>query len=474
MLTALVTAIFFASGAASLTLQVVWFKELQFVLGSATFSVSVTVASFFFGLSVGSFLGGRGADAVTRPLRVYGFLELGLAPVSFAVTAFLTHWATWVGWISPMLSLDSPARLPLIVLLSLATLSLPTTLMGATLPFLVRFLTRSRTGLANQIGHLYGFNTLGAAIGTLGVGFVLIGLVGVTGSSLFASTIYACIGGFSLIAARHEHPLPVKREQEQVHWTKSEARGTNFLIWVFACSGFVSIAYEVVWFRFLTNVSSSSVYAFSGMLSTYLFGLVTGALICANFWRPARINCFVTSPSFSSSSRSPPRSPWRHSARPVRFTHLFPDRFRVAANPSTDAVGRGCFVLFHLCSSHSAAHYPYRHEFSPRQRATVMRMSAVGRGIGTLYARNTIGGVLGSLAAGFLLIPYLGSQWTLTVLILMNILLFVAIAVSQRSLRPTESVATRGDSTKYHCCVVPTVWPALSGAAIRRLRVPRF
>ena len=54
MLTALVTAIFFASGAASLILQVVWFKQLQFVLGSATFSVSVTVASFFFGLSIGS------------------------------------------------------------------------------------------------------------------------------------------------------------------------------------------------------------------------------------------------------------------------------------------------------------------------------------------------------------------------------------------------------------------------------------
>src|SRR5215470_7926571 len=83
ILRALVTAIFFASGAASLVLQVLWFKQLQFVLGSATFSVSVTVSSFFFGLSVGSALGGRLADAVSRPLRVYGFLELILAPVSF-------------------------------------------------------------------------------------------------------------------------------------------------------------------------------------------------------------------------------------------------------------------------------------------------------------------------------------------------------------------------------------------------------
>src|SRR4029077_958698 len=109
MLRALVTAIFLASGAASLTLQVIWFKQLQFVLGSTTFSVSVTVASFFFGLSIGSAFGGRVADVVTRPLRVYGFLELSLALVSFAVTAFLSHWSTWAGWMSPMLDLDSSA-----------------------------------------------------------------------------------------------------------------------------------------------------------------------------------------------------------------------------------------------------------------------------------------------------------------------------------------------------------------------------
>src|SRR4029077_14359895 len=80
MLRALVTAIFLASGAASLTLQVIWFKQLQFVLGSATFSVSVTVASFFFGLSVGSAFGGRLPDALTRPLRVYWVPRLSPRP----------------------------------------------------------------------------------------------------------------------------------------------------------------------------------------------------------------------------------------------------------------------------------------------------------------------------------------------------------------------------------------------------------
>src|SRR5262249_39790961 len=161
---------------------------------------------------------------------------------------------------------------------------LPTMLMGATLPFLVKFVARSRSELASRIGLLYGFNTLGAATGTLAVGFVLIGLFGVTGSSLCASILYACVGGFALLAARHETPsASTQRKQAPADSQSPVVCGSALLIGAFACSGFVSIAYEVVWFRFLTNISTSSVYAFAGMLSTYLFGLVIGALVCAKF-----------------------------------------------------------------------------------------------------------------------------------------------------------------------------------------------
>jgi spermidine synthase len=434
-LKALVTAIFFSSGAASLTLQVVWFKQLQFVLGSTTLSVSVTVASFFFGLSVGSAFGGRVADAVTRPLRAYGFLELILALVSIAVTAFLSQWSIWIGWMSPMLDLGSSARLPFIVFLSLATLSLPTILMGATLPFLVRFLARSRTELANQIGLLYGFNTMGAAVGTLVVGFILIGLIGVTGSSLFASIVYACVGGSSLLAARHEQPLRVEeREPEPVHSKKSDGGAATLLIWIFACSGFVSIAYEVVWFRFLTNISTSSVYAFSGMLGTYLIGLVLGAFLCAKFLAP-------------------------HKDHLLRYFALAQLGIAVAATLTLATLGKASTL--HALLSPIAELVPIRAQmlmgddvsffftcvvalllpttligigFPLASELTATRMSALGRRIGALYAVNTIGGVLGSLAAGFVLIPQLGSQWALTALILMNLLLYLTSAASQPGL----------------------------------------
>jgi spermidine synthase len=75
---------------------------------------------------------------------------------------------------------------------------------------------------------------------------------------------------------------------------------------------------------------------------------------------------------------------------------------------------------------------------------TVTRMNVLGRKIGALYALNTVGGVLGSLAAGFVLIPYLGSQGALSALIVVNVLLFVATTLSQPALRKNRTLWRQG------------------------------
>jgi predicted membrane-bound spermidine synthase len=444
---ALITAIFFASGAASLTLQVLWFKQLQFVLGSATVSVSVTVASFFLGLSLGSAIGGRIADRVRRPLRTYGVLELALAPVSLAVTAFLSHWPDWVGWMSPLLSAASSWRLPLMVLVSLATLALPTMLMGATLPFLVRSLTQRRSELAHRIGFLYGFNTLGAAVGTLAVGFVFIGLWGVTGSSRFAAAVYAAIAGAALLIARREQPLLPASEGQAAHAARAtqESGRAAILMGLFACSGFVAIAYEVVWFRFLTNISSSSVFAFSGMLGTYLVGLVIGALVCARFLAPRKdrlLRAFALVQILIAVSATITLAVLGK----ARTVHAILSPLVSALVPVKAQAFLGDDVSFFLTCLVAllAPTILIGISFPLASELTVIRMSALGRRIGALYALNTIGGVLGSLAAGFLLIPYLGSQWALTALILMNIALFVATTVSQPELRAAKSLWRQG------------------------------
>src|SRR5437899_10023911 len=142
---------FLASGAAALIYQVIWFKQLQFVLGSSTFAVSVTVASFFFGLSLGSWLGGRLADRLLRPLRAYGVFELGVGAVSLAVTLFLSKWSVWTPFLAPYFGERSQFAGVLTVLVSLSALALPTMLMGATLPLLAKYLIREQQTLARRI-----------------------------------------------------------------------------------------------------------------------------------------------------------------------------------------------------------------------------------------------------------------------------------------------------------------------------------
>src|SRR5215207_620546 len=200
---------FLASGAAALIYQVIWFKQLQFVLGSSTFDVSATVASFFFGLSLGSWWGGRLADRLRNPLRAYAILELSVSGLSLAITLFLSQWSVWTPWLTPFLGERSLVSAGLTLFVALSTLVLPTMLMGATLPLLAKYVVREQEALARRIGVLYGINTLGAAIGCATAGFVLLGRLGVLGSSLVGSAIYltiAIMAGALILNARGSQP----------------------------------------------------------------------------------------------------------------------------------------------------------------------------------------------------------------------------------------------------------------------------
>ena len=76
--------IFVLSGAAGLMYEVVWSRQLVLVFGNTTQAVSTILTGFFGGMAIGSFVGGRIADRVRSPLRLYGILELILVVVVLA------------------------------------------------------------------------------------------------------------------------------------------------------------------------------------------------------------------------------------------------------------------------------------------------------------------------------------------------------------------------------------------------------
>lgn len=421
---------FFGSGAASLILQVVWFKQLQFVLGSSTSAVSITIASFFLGLSLGARFGGRLADRTRRPLRSYGVVEATVGVLALLVTLFLSAWASWIDPLLPAMAMDSIWRTPVTILVGAGTLLGPTMLMGATLPFLARFVVHSRDVIASRIGLLYGINTLGAACGCLLVGFVLIELLGVTASAATASGIYFAVAATAFWLARSETPTepaaatdPEPAEPEQKHG--------ELLVWVFAASGLVSIAYEVIWFRMLGIVSARSVYAFASMLAVYLAGLVAGSFICARFLAPrkdkllasfARVQVLIGASAILSLAVLGKVTTLRHAINvavaatlPLSLQGMFADTLRLNLL---------CLAVFAVPTTLIGIGFPLASEL------TIHRIGIVGSRLGRLYSLNTLGGVMGSLLAGFVFLPMLGSQWSLVLMVAVNIGLAFAVVFS--------------------------------------------
>src|SRR5213083_70870 len=74
-----------ASGCAALIYEIVWLQLLQLVIGSSGVSLGLLLAAYMGGLCAGSALVARVISRRYHPLRVYAFLELGIA--SFGVVA---------------------------------------------------------------------------------------------------------------------------------------------------------------------------------------------------------------------------------------------------------------------------------------------------------------------------------------------------------------------------------------------------
>jgi len=444
--------LFLASGAAALIFQIVWFKQLQLVLGSSTYSVSVTIASFFLGLSLGGWLGGRFADRVRRPLRTYAVLELCAGAASLGITLFLSKWAVWVPFLAPALGERSPVSAALTLLVSLATLVLPTMVMGATLPFLARHVVREQGTLARRIGVLYGINTLGAAIGCAVAGLWLIGTLGVLQSAQVGSAVYFLVAVVAAVRGiTAESSLPAVVEQTNA----SDGTGgvaeagrseTQALVFVFAVSGFASIAYEVLWFRVLANFTLHTVYAFSAMLATYLVGLVLGALFCARFIAPrkdrllvnfARLQVLIAAAGLLTVALL------GRSRNILNLVESWPAALGIPPQLLDPLAGTAeivvlCLIVFLIPTTLIGIGFPLASEL------TIHRVSVLGRRLGKLYALNTLAGTLGSLTAGFLLLPRLGTQGSLTLIVALNLALFVVLVATQPSLRQDRRLRRLG------------------------------
>src|SRR5690349_8971995 len=81
----------FASGCAALIYQVLWIKQLSLIVGVEVRAIAIAVSAFFAGLAFGSWVFGRWADRIPRPLLLYAALEIGVATAGVATTLLLAR-----------------------------------------------------------------------------------------------------------------------------------------------------------------------------------------------------------------------------------------------------------------------------------------------------------------------------------------------------------------------------------------------
>jgi spermidine synthase len=430
----LVVAIFVLSGAAGLMYEVVWSRQLVLVFGNTTQAVSTILTGFFGGMAVGSFVGGRLADRVRSPLRLYGVIELVLVAVVLAtpITFRLLHevYRGIYGSIE-----GQPILLALIrFVLAILALAPATVLMGATLPTLTRQLTRDRH-LSAAFGRLYAANTLGAILGTLAAGLVLIEILGLTGTLVVAAACSGTAGVVAILLARDSadssEPLPVAVDPRLPEPESGDGSRPTLALTLAFVSGLTSLGYQVLWTRLLASGTGNSTYVFTLILGMFLIGIAIGAAAFAvvRRWvgRPVRL---IAAAQIGVGTLAILGLTFVI-AHPGRLDPMRPlDAAMAIVMPIVLVVLPATIVMGFTFPAASALLGD-----DPRR---------VAANAGRLLAVNTAGAIVATFAIPFIVIPAVGSPAAVAFLALINIATALGLALRSTAARQTMTAVTAG------------------------------
>jgi spermidine synthase len=420
----LVLFCFFFSGIAGLIYQILWLRMIDKVIGSAPFAVATVLSVFMGGLALGSWLAGRYIDRISSRrnlLSLYGKVELAIGiyglflplfiymakPVYvLAYNALFAHF-----WLYRIFAFSGCSLLLLV----------PTTLMGVTLPVLCRFYVEDLGHIGARTGRLYGINTIGGAAGAVLCGFFLIARFGVWGSLVTAVGLNVLIGILCIAMAKGDRPLisepldkfkdtikpkgtKIQKEPGHMEFVPVDDKLIITLaLWIFGISGFCSMAYEVFWTRLLGLIIGPTTYSFSLVVSTFIVGLAIGNIIFGRLADRVKetFRLLVITQACAAClallvSQFLGNSQFFFSKLIYTFQGEFNEKILVQS-----------VVMFFVLVGPTiflGATFPLVNRIYARS------LPEIGKTVGTAYAMNTVGAILGSFIAGFIFLPLLGKE----------------------------------------------------------------
>jgi len=405
---------FLLSGAAGLIYQVAWGQALGLIFGHTVYAISTVLAVFMAGLAAGSAGIGRWCETNTKPISLYARLEFLVAATGALSLAGLAGVRSLYLAAYPMAGGFQPLLLGLRFIGAALVLFLPTFLMGGTFPVLVRGIAQHSAELGLRVSLLYWVNTLGAVGGTLLAGFVLLPAYGLRLTIASAVVLNLLAAVAALRIAKDGIPksepgiveVAVSRTTKSSSATEPAQGSSSFFLFLFAVVGGTAFAYEIAWTRLLEITIGSSTYAFTLMLATFLTGTVIGSALFQRFLgRSKGISPSIFSRTQTCTAIASLSSlilfPW--------IASIIPPLLR-----ATHQTFAGLLLAQFVVSSLTVL--PLAVVFGFNFPAVVVLVGGArgdGAGesttVGEAYAANTLGAIVGAVAAGFWLVSWLGN-----------------------------------------------------------------
>lgn len=402
--------LFFGSGVVALVYEVAWTRLLTLEMGSSTLAVSTVLSVFMAGLAIGARVAGPLADRLSRPLLAYGLLELGIG-VYAVCTPYL------FGLVASLFALLGAGTSPGIWWLSVLRFIIagvllipPTMLMGATLPLLVRHCGFAGISGGRIAGILYGINTCGAFAGTVLSGLILLPTVGLRKCILAAAAINLLLGIVAALWGRAAGLAASAAPPDPVPGRRSRIAEISLLLAI-AATGFAAMVCQVAWSRVLVLIVGPSVYAFTVMLATFLIGLGGGSsLVAVCLKNNPGMGRLVFAVLAGLSGVLILVSSGTFQYLPSLFLKLFRG-LGIEEDPDAHTA-----LLFLVSGSVMIVPTLVMGGLFPACSVALMdRERSRGEDVGRLFSYNTIGAIVGSFAAGFVLVPLIGIRHSLLV-----------------------------------------------------------
>jgi len=417
---------FLLSGAAALVYQVAWQRLLALQSGVGIYSVALITAAFMAGLGIGSHLGGALSARLSARQSLRMFAALEAAAALFAHLSVPLYYS-WLPRLAGPLYGSAWTAGPLHFLALLP----PTTLMGMSLPFLVRALVRRADTAARTVGWLYAVNVLGAALGALATPWLLVRHLGVGGAvnaAALGNWTAAAVGLALQVHTEEPAPEPVPGAPT------ADAEAPAFAVWaaLYALGGFVALGLEILWFRLTEVAVKATAFTFGTVLAFYLAGLAggtaLGVALLPRLRRPLRVflSCQCALLLYAGLATMAIAFLPAHLPLLSWLTTYWPEPagFRLGRSWDTAAALR-LYVLWPLLL-YVPATVLMGLSFTALQKAVHDDVQTSGRKVGLLQAANIAGCTAGSLLVGLAGLRIAGTAGSLRALLALGIVFALA------------------------------------------------